>query len=193
MLRLASAADLALSLKKRADYFVIATVGLDTSTGKVHVLDIFRDRVEAPDQPRILEQHYAKWRLRGLPYVCVEKVGFQTSVIQYLRRRGLCAFKAIDTRVDKETRAMSLAVRYQDGQVVHPPAAPWLDDYEAELLSFPNGEHDDMVDAVCYAVDELTLNPISRPTEVAYHEFSFDASANGQSDESHLYAELGIT
>lgn len=28
-----------------------------------------------------------------------------------------------------------------------PKAAPWLKEYEDELLSFPNGKHDDQVDS----------------------------------------------
>ena len=34
----------------------------------------------------------------------------------------------------------------------HLEGAHWLIDLEAELLSFPNGAHDDQVDVVSYAV-----------------------------------------
>jgi phage terminase large subunit-like protein len=39
--------------------------------------------------------------------------------------------------------------------VFFPAEAKWLDSFEHELLSFPNGRHDDMVDVLGYAVGEL--------------------------------------
>lgn len=36
------------------------------------------------------------------------------------------------------------------GQVWLPTDAPWLGDLERELLAFPNGRHDDQVDALSY-------------------------------------------
>jgi len=47
--------------------------------------------------------------------------------------------------------------------VFHVRGAPGLDAYEHEAVSFPNGPHDDRVDAMVYAAD---LNP-------AASEFSF--------------------
>lgn len=50
---------------------------------------------------------------------------------------------------DKVTRFQALAARYEQRLVYH---APDLDpEFERELLAFPVGSHDDMVDAAVYA------------------------------------------
>ena len=54
---------------------------------------------------------------------------------------------------DKVTRARTLATRYEAGKVYHLRTAPGLRDLEAELIGFPNAQHDDLVDAEVYAAD----------------------------------------
>jgi predicted phage terminase large subunit-like protein len=54
---------------------------------------------------------------------------------------------------DKVTRARTLAARYESGTVFHLRGAPGLDAYEREAVAFPNGEHDDLVDAAVYGAD----------------------------------------
>jgi predicted phage terminase large subunit-like protein len=51
------------------------------------------------------------------------------------------------------TRARALAARYESGKVYHLKSAPGIRDLEIEMASFPNGEHDDLVDALVYAAD----------------------------------------
>lgn len=47
----------------------------------------------------------------------------------------------------KDVRARSFQGRCAMGKVKLPAYAPWLADFEAELFAFPNGKHDDQVDA----------------------------------------------
>jgi len=41
------------------------------------------------------------------------------------------------------------------GKVFLPNCAPWLKDFERELAAFPNGRHDDQVDALSQALHYL--------------------------------------
>ena len=34
------------------------------------------------------------------------------------------------------------------GQVILPESAPWLDEFKAEIMAFPNGRFDDQVDSL---------------------------------------------
>ena len=52
--------DTALSIKETADYSVIMAVG-STPSGKLLVLDIFRDRLEAPELLPKIESMISKW------------------------------------------------------------------------------------------------------------------------------------
>ncbi len=47
----------------------------------------------------------------------------------------------------------------QTGTVYWPKYVPWLAEWEAELLTFPNGRHDDQADCFAYAALEATHHP----------------------------------
>jgi phage terminase large subunit-like protein len=43
----------------------------------------------------------------------------------------------------------------EGGQVAWPASAAWREVVEAELLAFPHGRHDDIVDCIAYAATEI--------------------------------------
>lgn len=61
-------------------------------------------------------------------------------------------------RAREETRAYTAATRYEIGRVYHRRHAEWLGGVEAELLGFPSGAHDDMVDVVSDAAIAVALS-----------------------------------
>jgi predicted phage terminase large subunit-like protein len=92
-------------------------------------------------------------RPRSLSRLLIETGAFQgTFVTELLRSTRLPAVPVRPDR-DKVTRARTLAARYEAGKVFHLRSAPGLADYEDELVSFPNGQHDDQVDAAVYGAD----------------------------------------
>jgi predicted phage terminase large subunit-like protein len=48
--------------------------------------------------------------------------------------------------------AAAQSAQFEAGQIIFHRGAPWLPDLEAELLSFPNGLHDDQVDSISQAL-----------------------------------------
>jgi predicted phage terminase large subunit-like protein len=58
---------------------------------------------------------------------------------------------------DKASRLMPLAARYEQGMVCHAPAnsTNHIKQLEDELTAFPNGAHDDLVDALVYCWNGL--------------------------------------
>ena len=84
--------------------------------------------------------------------------------MQAARQAGLTvrALKA-DTR-QAEHGQFRRTVRMEAGQMYLPDGAPWLGEYEHELLSFPRGSHDDMVDVTSYAAVEVQrFGPAAEP------------------------------
>lgn len=150
--------DPAGSTKKTADYFALGTWAL-APRGELLLLDVIRTRIEGPDQPGLLMNAFSRWNpvLQG-----VEPKNMGLTLFQTMQRQGvpLVELKA-DT--DKYTRAIPIAARYETGDVYHPENAPWLDDFERELVSFPNAENDDQVDMTSYAavvqarIEELVM------------------------------------
>lgn len=53
---------------------------------------------------------------------------------------------------DKLTRAIGVSVHFENGRVFFPREAPWLDELELELVQFPAGENDDMLDTLVDAI-----------------------------------------
>jgi predicted phage terminase large subunit-like protein len=52
---------------------------------------------------------------------------------------------------DKRGRVISQSDLFEGGSVFFPDRAPWLEDFENELLAFP-GRHDDQVDALIQGI-----------------------------------------
>lgn len=150
-----STVDLACSLKETADYTVIATWDIIPGPNLM-LVDVQRERMEAPDIPRAL---LGVWRRYRPAYFVIETVASWLSVVQLARREGLPVREAKPDG-DKVTHSLAAQARLEAGQVWLPepgPSCPWLADFEAELLSFPEGEHDDQVDCLSYAVDTLDM------------------------------------
>lgn len=146
-LRCFGTVDLAASTKTTADYSVVLSAGLMTD-GRMLVLDVDRARREGPDLVPAMKRAVTRWKLGT---IWVEKVGFQLSLIQDARRQGLPVRELLPDR-DKVARALPATAAFEGGRILLPRHAPWLRDFEAELLAFPNGQHDDQVDCLSYAV-----------------------------------------
>lgn len=60
----------------------------------------------------------------------------------------------------KEARANAVSPLFEAGNVYlpHPLMAPWIEDFIEELVSFPNGAHDDQVDSCTQALNQLFTN-----------------------------------
>jgi hypothetical protein len=58
---------------------------------------------------------------------------------------------------DKVSRSIPASVRMEAGQVWLPEDAPWFDAFRKEFLEFPHGTHDDFVDFLSYAVQQMLI------------------------------------
>lgn len=146
--------DLATSTKTSADYTVIATWGLYRGKPQeLILLDLDRRRLEGPDiVPAILHAQKV-WRTA---WVGIEKTGFQLSLVQHARREGVHV-REIEVDKDKVARAMGATPLMEAGHVWFPAGAAFLGGLEHELLTFPQGDHDDMVDCLSAAVLQLAI------------------------------------
>ena len=95
--------DPAASTRTIADYFVLATwtVTLDND---LLLLDILRDRLEGPDQPKLFRQAYDRWHPK---FHGVESTGLGKTLVQMMVLEGLPVKDLLSTGGDlgKVTRA----------------------------------------------------------------------------------------
>jgi predicted phage terminase large subunit-like protein len=77
--------------------------------------------------------------------IAVEAVQYQAAAVQELQRTTTLNVVPVTPDKDKITRFQPLETRYEQGLVHHDPELPRY--FRDELLAFPNGDHDDLVDA----------------------------------------------
>lgn len=148
-----STADLAFSQEERADYTVISTWAV-TPLRHLLLLDVVRGHIDGPNLPRTFRAVHDRLRPS---YFVVEKTGQGAlAVVGELERSGL-PIRRVRADKDKEARAIPATGRMEGGAIWFPRPAdvPMIDACEAELVSFPMGEHDDFVDTLAYAVAEV--------------------------------------
>jgi len=145
--------DLAISEKEHADFFAIAVIGLEPKTGKIYVLDIFRDRLSFKNQILSTIQLFQKHNQEDSPVlrVCVENNGYQEAFAQELRRKGL-PVRSVPRIKDKISRAYQLQAKIETSIVMFPRQN--TDALIQELILFPESEHDDLFDALELAVSQ---------------------------------------
>lgn len=171
--------DLAASLKESADWTVVATWG-QAPDGTLLLLGVARDRVEGPAIVPLIQGQLDRW---GAPAAWIESQGFQLHVVQQARRYGL-RVRELRADRDKLSRALPATAELEAGAVLFPAQAEWLEVWEAELLAFPGGAHDDQVDTLSYAVQvAIELGEAGLPTGLADVPPSDDPGAWGDDED----------
>lgn len=132
-------------IKAGANHDCSVCVTLGEHAGKSYVLDVAVLRAEYPELKRQVRQLAQQW----MPDVLlVEDKASGQSLLQDLRReKGLPPLVAMMPVADKVTRFAAVSAMIEAGMVLLPQDAPWLAEFERELLAFPRGKHDDQVDA----------------------------------------------
>lgn len=83
------------------------------------------------------------------------------SLLQELKRQSGMSVIPYKVNTDKVARVNSILPLIQGGRVYLPEEADWLDAFIDESVSFPNGNHDDQVDAATMAIDILSRTSVS--------------------------------
>ena len=92
----------------------------------------------------------------------IETNGIGHAPYQMIRDAGVPVME-LRAKTDKVTKSLAMGARYEAGKVFHLMDASWLEDYEQELLMFPNGKHDDQVDTASYAAIMLAVQYLIHP------------------------------
>lgn len=145
--------DLAIGKNDRNDFSVGMVVGVDEDD-HLFVVDVVRGKFNGFE---IVEQILDLYELWKPSMIGIEKGHIEMALGPFLekrvRERGLyeAYFKDLKTgRRDKEARARAIQGRMQQGMVYLPKDEEFTGTLVAELLRFPNGVHDDQVDALAW-------------------------------------------
>ena len=135
--------DTATSEEVTADFSVCLTFGY--RNGKWYLLDCLRERLSYTKlRDRIIAQK-VRW---GADKVLIERANAADHLWDDFQLSGSLRPILIPPRADKVTRMVGQTALIEDGDVMLPHESPWLPAFLSELRAFPNGKHDDQVDAL---------------------------------------------
>lgn len=148
--------DTAFEKHNRADYSACTTWGVfyhpndkGQEQANIILLDAFKDRLEFPELKAKAFDLYKEWNPDSL---IVEKKAAGAPLIYEMRRTGIPLQEYTPTKgSDKIARVNAISDIFASG-FVWCPDTRWADEVMEECASFPNGEHDDLVDSTSQAL-----------------------------------------
>lgn len=148
--------DTAFEKNNRADYSACTTWGVFKHPDKngdmksnIICLDSFKKRMEFPELKQKAMEMWKEWNPDTL---IIEKKAAGAPLLYELRRMGIPLQEFTPSKGnDKIARVNAISDLFASG-VVWCPTNRWADELMEELASFPNGDHDDLVDSTSQAL-----------------------------------------
>jgi predicted phage terminase large subunit-like protein len=151
-LRYYAGSDHAVSSRQDRDKTCLLTVGLDEDENIWVMPDAVWGRYPTDQIVERMIDLMAKYRPI---HWWAERGQITKSIGPFLRKRMLergtfCSVYEMTPQADKQARAQSIMARIAMGKVFWPQHAHWWTAAQRELLQFPHGSRDDLVDALSY-------------------------------------------
>ena len=169
--------DTAFEKNNRADFSACTTWGVfqhpdDKGNYRTNiiVLDSYKKRLEFPELKQVAQDFYKEWNPDVL---LIEKRAAGAPLIYELRAMGIPISEYTPSKGnDKIARVNAVSPLFESG-MVWCPETRWADELMDELASFPNGDHDDLVDSSTQALIRFRQGgflpiPTDEPEEPTY-------------------------
>ena len=177
--------DTAFEKNNRADYSACTTWGVFQHPNKtgdlkpnIILLDAIKERMEFPELKRRALELYKEFEPDTL---IIEKRAAGAPLIYEMRKMGIPIAEYTPGKGnDKISRVNAISALFESGMVWCPDTR-WAEEVMDELASFPNGDHDDLVDSSSQALMRFRLGgfisidsdeedePINYRRKVAYY------------------------
>lgn len=146
--------DTAFTKTERSDYSACTTWGVfylneNPNDPNVILLDAFKKRMEFPELKEQALRHYREYQPDAF---IVEAKASGAPLIYELRQMGIPVQEFTPTRGnDKIVRINSVSDLFSSGKI-WAPSTRWAEEVVEEMASFPNSDHDDLVDSSTQAL-----------------------------------------
>jgi predicted phage terminase large subunit-like protein len=127
----------------------VCTTWLVVDKHDYFLLDVTRVK---QDYPRLRATAIALAQRYDPNVILIEDSSSGTALAQEMRSAGRFRIQAVRPEHDKMARAYAQTAKFEARRVHFPNGASFLPELETELLSFPQGRHDDQVDSLCQAL-----------------------------------------
>lgn len=171
--------DAAQEAHNRADFNAFQVWGVfydDRGRGapvaSIILLDAWKKRMEYPELKQTMIEEYEKWQPDTF---LIEKKSSGSVLYQEMRAAGVPVSEFTPGKGnDKIARVNSVSDIFQSGLVWAPRARRWAMEVIEECSDFPNGDHDDQVDAMTLAIRRFRTGGFIRlPTDEPDEESGF--------------------
>jgi len=149
--------DFAIGEKQQNDFTVGVTL-IQDENDYLHCVEVTRFKEDSFTIVEEILDAASRW---GSEPTATLSIGFEDGQIwksikpllakRMEERRQYPPYSVLQPLTDKMARARPLQGRMQQGRVFFPTGAAWLPIVKKELLRFPAGAHDDIVDALAWA------------------------------------------
>jgi len=172
--RIYTLVDPAISKKTTADFTAIITVMVDFMN-KVYILEITRARFDPIETIKAIFAHYERW---NPVYVGIETTAYQKALKYFIeeeKKRHASTVQSmqvveIKPTIDKVTKISKLQPKYAIANVFHNSDDHNTPLLEQELIRFPKGAHDDLIDCLSNVIEIMI--PVSKTIDRAYQKFT---------------------
>lgn len=141
-------------------YFVGSVWGRDKAVPQhKYLMDLVRARGDFVEQIAAIKALARKWPQATRLYI-EEAANGHAAIATLKRELRAPPVIPIRPRSSKEVRLQSVLPEFEAGNVWIPErsVAPWVDEYEHELVMFPNGINDDQIDVTTQALERMRMN-----------------------------------
>ncbi len=135
--------DLAFTNKSYSDYSACTTWLIKDHN--FYLLDVFKAKLEFSSLKKKILNLYHSWDCH---YLILEDTVATKALIDDISTNKELNVIRYQPLSDKITRLALCGPIFESGKIHFPESAEWLMDFERELFSFPNCDHDDQVDSV---------------------------------------------
>jgi predicted phage terminase large subunit-like protein len=135
--------DTAVSTNAASDFSVCTT--WTKIENKFYLLDVYRAKLEYPKLREQVLSLEARWAPHA---ILIEAKTSGQQLIQELKTNSDLPIIEIVPHNDKLTRFYQIVPIIESGRVFLPHQASWLNDFEYEVMIFPEARHDDQVDSM---------------------------------------------
>jgi predicted phage terminase large subunit-like protein len=145
--------DTALEVKERNDFSAMVEGAMDEA-GNIYVSAMVNEKLDFPTLARRMRNEYE--RISGGD-LCVEDKASGKPARQQLKREGIPVIEIPAGTSDKEARAKSVTQYAEGGKIYFVMQQGNVNDILIQqLVTFPNGKHDDLHDAFVHLLRRLT-------------------------------------
>lgn len=167
----AMAVDPAVSQREGADPTGIV-VGEMTTDGNIYIFNVSNKRLSPKANAEHIKSLYEQYEPNA--------VGVEAGALQLVFNDLLAGVATIPQKPDKDKVRRLLAVSkfFESGKVKFVGSGRGVQELYDQLMEFPNGSHDDMVDAMVYVIRMLAVDGIG-----GYNDFAEAGSYDHMTDD----------